>query len=347
MRRARPTLAAVARHAGVSVTTVSKVLNSRTDVAAGTRERVAASMRAVGYVPTTAKRLFAEGASLAVVFDGITNAYSAQVLESVRTAAYERGAELSVDIMQAVPDGRPVPWTEEWVRRCLARGTVGALAVATEVSDAAVALCEDIGLPVVLVDPPHRPGRRTVSIGSTNYAGALEAVEHLVASGHRRVAFLGGTRGDDATLERLAGCRSALDVHGLPEPTVVLDASTVDRATEAALVLLSAEPRPTAVMCANDVIALRVLEAARRLGIPVPAELSVVGFDDTYLAEWAVPPLTSVHQPIREMGMLAATTLLDLAEGRRPPARRLQLATTLVVRSTTAAAPEAAVGGAA
>ncbi|NTW39156.1 MAG: LacI family transcriptional regulator [Cellulomonadaceae bacterium] len=340
-RRPRPTLATVARHAAVSVATVSKVLNGRADVSAATRARVELAMTEVGYLPSTPKRLFAAEPSLAVVFDSLANAYSAQVLEGVLAGASQRGAEVCIDVLSAVPEGRPAPWTDEWIRRSVARGRSGVVAVTTHVDDATAKLCAELGLPLVSVDPPRRPGPLTVSIGSTSYLGAVEGTEHLIALGHRRIAFLSGPASSDVNAERLAGCRSALGSHGLPEPEALVRATTMAQAVADATMLLTGPDRATGLICGNDVVALGALEAARRVGLTIPADVSVVGFDDTHLAEWAVPPLTTVRQPIREMGALAARTALDLAAGQRPPARHQQLSTTLVVRSSTGPAPEA------
>ncbi|HWS57654.1 MAG TPA: LacI family DNA-binding transcriptional regulator, partial [Actinotalea sp.] len=330
-RGSRPTLATVARHAGVSVTTVSKVLNSRSDVSAGTRARVEQAINDVGYLPSTPKRLFARQPSLAVVFDSLTNAYSAQVLEGVLSGASQHDADVCIDALSAVPDGQPAPWTDQWIRRTIARGRVAAVAVTTHVDDTTARLCAELGLPVVSVDPPQRPGRWTVSVGSTNYLGAVEGTEHLLELGHRRIAFLAGPATSDVTAERLAGCRSALERHGLPAPATLARATTMAQAMADATTLLTGADRPTGVICGNDVVALGALEAARRLGLTVPDDVSIVGFDDTHLAEWAVPPLTTIHQPLRAMGALAARTALDLAAGRRPPARHQQLSTALVV----------------
>ncbi len=175
------------------------------------------------------------------------------------------------------------------------------------------------------------------SVGASNWQGGMTAVQHLLELGHRRIAMLRGYQClvDDARYHGYSAALSQADLD--------VDASLVERAdfrvgpaVDAARKILSRPDRPTAVFAANDHEAVGVIEAARRLGLSVPGDLSVVGFDDNVLAAAASPPLTTVRQPFAQMGAVAYRILTNQMEGREPNALRVELATTLIIRESTA-----------
>jgi LacI family transcriptional regulator len=168
-------------------------------------------------------------------------------------------------------------------------------------------------------------------------SGAKQATEHLLALGHRRIGAIAGMQGWYATEERLAGFRAALSAAGIlldPELVVYSD-WRIPRGTAAARELLSLPDPPTAIFGFNDNVAIGALHAARKRGLSVPDDLSVVGFDDTELAVIVTPQLTSVRQPLAEMGRMGVSLLIRILEGQRVDALRVELATKLVVREST------------
>ncbi len=167
----------------------------------------------------------------------------------------------------------------------------------------------------------------------------MSAAQHLIDLGHSRIAFVGGPANTACSQARLHGYRAALENNGLPfDPALVSHGGfNHENGYERAERLLSLASPPTAVFTACDPIAFGVMQMARQRGLSVPDDLSVVGFDDTYVAGWSTPPLTTVHQPLQEMGRAAVRVLLALADGSAPDTHHVELATHLVVRSSTAA----------
>ncbi|MEL5991072.1 substrate-binding domain-containing protein [Microbacterium phosphatis] len=197
----------------------------------------------------------------------------------------------------------------------------------------------EAGLPIVIVDPVDTRREDLVSVGSSNWAGSRAMAQHLLDLGHRRIAWIGGPETSEAARDRLYGYQAALNAAGLAvDPSLIRSgAFEVATGTQHARELLAGPDRPTAIMAADDEIAVGVLAAAHELGIRVPDELSVTGFDDTPQAAWTTPPLTTVHQHLDGMGAIAVQTVLGMVEGRSPASRHLDLATSLTVRRSTAA----------
>ena len=189
----------------------------------------------------------------------------------------------------------------------------------------------------MVLDPTGEPLHDTPSVGATNWNGGLAATRHLLALGHRRIAALTGPTGWLCCRARLDGFRAAMDAAGVRVDPDLVRMSTLYE--EGGLVdgraLLGLTCPPTAVVTANDLQAVGVYEAARQAGVRVPEDLSVVGFDDLPFTRWAGPPLTTVRQPLSDMGATAADLVLTLASGE-PARTRVELATTLVVRHSTA-----------
>ena len=191
----------------------------------------------------------------------------------------------------------------------------------------------------MVIDPIDLPRARVTSVGATNFAGGVAAARHLLSLGHRRVAYVGGSPTAACSQARMGGFRSAMHAAGLAGPGRLRPGRVVPlpgrRRREAALFALPAPP--TAVFAACDEVAAGVVEAARARGLRVPEDLSVVGFDDTQLARYASPPLTTVRQPLREMGAVALRTALRMAAGEELDSHHVELATELIVRKSTAA----------
>jgi LacI family transcriptional regulator, galactose operon repressor len=180
-------------------------------------------------------------------------------------------------------------------------------------------------------------------VSAMHAAGAKAATEHLLELGHRRIGAITGVPGWYANEERLIGFRAALSAAGiLPDADLIADTDwRIPRGEEAALELLARPDRPTAIFAFNDNVAIGALNAARKLGLTVPDELSIVGFDDTFQATIVTPTLTTVRQPLAELGRMGVSLLTRLIEGQPLDVGRIELSTTLVVRESTGPAPGA------
>ena len=193
-------------------------------------------------------------------------------------------------------------------------------------------------LPVVLLDPLSAPNLEIPCIGVTNWSGAKDAVHHLLDLGHTRVGMIAGRAHSPAGSARLHGYRAALEEAGIAYDPAIVRSTDFDfaEALTATLHVLRTPDRPTALFAASHAQAMGVLEAARQCGLRVPDDLAVVSFDDSLVAAMACPPLTAVRQPFEELGHEATRVLVELADGRPPASSRVELATQLVVRTSTA-----------
>ncbi|MBM2615589.1 substrate-binding domain-containing protein [Actinoplanes sp. LDG1-06] len=229
--------------------------------------------------------------------------------------------------------------TRRWFESLLARGSLGAILVLSELTERQRDDLARRRMPFVVVDGVSQPPPEVPSIGATNFAGGYAATEHLLTLGHRRIAAIGGPEQLQCTRARIAGYRAALESAAVPVDRHLVRYSTFQHegGLQAAQQLLALPERPTAIFAGSDQQATGVYEAVRRAGLTIPADVSVVGFDGLNFAEWTAPPLTTVRQPLHEMGAAAARTLLRLVNGERLDSTRIELATALVVRQSTAA----------
>ncbi|MEV0238270.1 LacI family DNA-binding transcriptional regulator [Nonomuraea sp. NPDC050786] len=340
-RSERATLADVARLAGVSPATASKVLNGRSDVGASTREHVLGVMAELGYMPTAARHEQTRGRTLVTVLDIVESRYAGTVLKGILVAATSMQAEL----LLRLPLGEPISTSRTaarvWMEEQKASGVVGVIALAVAVPDSVLLAAEELEMHIVTIDPIDTTESRLVSIGSTNWAGGRSATEHVIKLGHRRIGWIGGPLASAPSLERFHGYQAALDSAGIAPDRALIrhEAFSVEAGLRHGHDLLALDERPTAIVAGNDEIAVGVLAAAKELQITVPGELSVTGFDDTPQAQWTTPRLTSVRQPLVGMGRMAVETVLGMADGVQPASRHLQLATTLSVRDSTGPVP--------
>ena len=333
----RTTLATIAASAGVSVATVSKVVNGREDVAADTRALVEELLRQHDYVPPSARRSAARGHDRRADRPRrVRRLRHRRCIEGVVHAGAEVGASIVVgQVGRRAASRASRPGTGPAASR--AAGGPGLIVVTGALTSAHIDALALTGVPLVVLDPMSLPRVEVTSIGSTNFAGGMTATQHLLGLGHRRIGYVGGPPGSGCNQARLHGYRAALESAGIPADTALVENEhfTYDVGLRAGAQLLDLPCRPTAVVGGSDTIALGVIEAARLRGLRVPADLSVTGFDDTELARMASPPLTVVRQPLREMGRVALKTVLRLAAGETLDSHHVELATELVVRSTT------------
>ena len=332
----RVTISDVARVAGVSVATVSKVVNNRYGVAPSTSARVLAVVEELGYESSLVARSLRSGRTGVIgVLVAEFEPFSTELLKGISAAV--DGTEYELLAYAGRTDGGAAGG---WERRSLSR-LAGTLVDAAIVVTPTVVMAPDVPIPVVAVDP-HTGPEGTPTVDTDNAGGARQAVQHLIDLGHRRIAHLAGRPDLESARLREVGYRQALEAAGIAvDPALVrVGGYRPDLADEPTHELLDpAEgPRPTAVFAANDLSAIHVLEVAAELGLRVPEDLSVVGFDNVPESWGCTPPLTTVAQPLHHMGAEALRMLLDLLAGT-PGERHRRLPTELVVRSSTAPAP--------
>ena len=334
----RATLATVAASAGVSVATVSKVINGRADVAPETRALVEAVLRRHDYVrrrPAPARTTTATP-RIEVIFAGDLNAYSLEVIQGLLDSAAELRVALGVSI-RARAHRRPQVFGA-WVRDLAAAGREAVIMITDDLKSSDLGALARARLPLVVIDPLQQPHSRVTSVGSTNFAGGLAATRHLLSLGHRRIAHVGGPATAACNQARQHGFRAAMEAAGIAVPDAYLRSGQyrfVDGLTSGSALLDLPQP-PTAVFAGSDETAAGVVEAARMRGMRIPEDLSLVGFDDTQVARHASPPLTTVRQPLREIAAVALRTALRLAAGEKLDSYHVELATELIVRQSTA-----------
>lgn len=332
----KTTLAAIARLTGVSTPTVSKVVNGREDVSAETRAKVLAALEQAGYQSPGQRRAPAGQQVVEVAFDAIDSNYTATVLNGILDFAAESGVEVVVSVTGS-PAGSRFDLGRR-AQRMVDEGRSGMIVVTSAFSEGQLSAFRRRHVPVVVIDPLNQPPADVISVGAANWSGGRAAAEHLLDLGHRRIAYLGGPEEAECNQARLHGYLSALMSRGIDhDPSLVLHGSfrTEDGIRGLAELLALPEP-PTAIFAGNDAIAVGVLREARRRHIRVPEDLSLVGFDGTVLAEDSVPALTSVAQPLHDMGRAALRNVLRQARGEQLDSHRVELATQLVVRESTA-----------
>jgi DNA-binding LacI/PurR family transcriptional regulator len=328
-RSGRPgSLTSIAAAAGVSVSTVSKVLNGRTDVAPETRERLGRILRLHGYQVAPRSGI----GMVDLLIGGLGSPWSEELIRGAVVAAAE--TEISIIVSRVDSAGE----FARWLKIATARGTLGALSVLYLPDPATLRTMAEASLPLVVIDPPVEPGGEVRSVGTTNWQGGLSATRHLIELGHRRIAAIGGPDHLWSCRARLDGYRSALRRADLPvdEDLVRCDELTAEAGLRRARELLGLSAAPTAIVAANDAQAFGVLQAIAERGLRSPDDVSVTGFDDVQIATWATPPLTTVRQPLAAMAATAFWMLTSSGGEREMQPRHLELETTLVVRRSTA-----------
>lgn len=323
-------LTSIAATAGVSVSTVSKVLNGRTDVAPETRERVGRILRRHGYrvAPRSAMGV------VDLLIGDLGSPWADELVRGAVTAAAE--TEISVIVSRVTSAAE----FAGWLKLAVPRGTLGALSVLYQPGDPTLREMAAAHVPLVIIDPPSEPGGQVRSVGTTNWQGGMSATRHLISLGHRRIGAIGGPDGLWSCRTRLDGYRSALLRAGLTvsEDLVRRDDLSASGGRRQAATLLGMADPPTAIVAGNDAQAFGVLQALAARGLRAPQDVSVTGFDDVPVATWATPPLTTVRQPLAAMAATAFWMLTrpagETEAGVSP--RHAELETTLVIRASTA-----------
>jgi LacI family transcriptional regulator len=333
--RKRATINDVARLAGVSKKTVSRVINDSPSVQQETRERIEAVIKQTGYVPDPQARglAFRRFFLIGLIYDNPNPQYVVNMQLGLLDAMRGSGFELVVH-----PCDRAHPPLVDDIRNFIERQKLYGVVLTPSVSeDERIAEmlreidCAYIRIASVALDAPGH------MIETQDRLGGLAAARHLAELGHRRVGFISGPDRFRSSHERRGGFEDGLEEHGasLAADCVAEGAYTFESGMEAAARLLALKDRPTAIFAGNDEMAAGALHAARQAGLSVPGDLSVIGFDDFQIASRVWPPLTTIRAPTREIGRLAADRLLGVTEGdKRDPEWRMP---SLVVRESTAA----------
>ena len=326
----RVTLSEVAVEAGVSVSTVSKVLNGRSGVSLETRERVESLLQDSRYN----RRRSAQRAApiIEVLLYEIDSPFGGETLASLERVTRDQG--IGMVVSGAGEDHLPGP---AWADGVLCRDPLGVILVAAELRERDKRRLRARNIPIVAIDPAGAPASGAPSVGSADWRGGFLATRHLIELGHRRIAIITGPDGMLASTARLSGYRAALEDARIPVRADLIRPGKFhheDGVIEGRA-LLERVPRPTAIFASSDLQALGVYEAARALNVGIPDELSVVGYDDLAIARWAGPPMTTVRVPIAEMAEHAATLIARLRKEPDLAISPIEMATSLVVREST------------
>jgi LacI family transcriptional regulator len=329
----RVTIAQVAEEAGVSAMTVSNVLNDRPGASDETRRRVLDAAQRLGYQPNLAARNLKSGRTglIGVMILDLTAQYGLEIVRGIaeELAAEERELLINATYQDAAREKDRIEF--------LSRGLVdGVIMIAPVLEDDTLDLLHSTNLPCFVVDP-RKINTRLPRVTVDNYSGVRAGTQHLIDQGHTKIAYIRGVPDMDSSGLRYQGFRDAMQLAGLTvdERLVAESDFTYAQGFRLASALI-AEHRPTALVAGADLIALGAVDAARASGLSVPGEFSVVGFDDLPQASQSFPGLTTVRQPLHEMGQVAARALLSMVEGHPLVTDHIQLPTELIVRGTTA-----------
>jgi LacI family transcriptional regulator, galactose operon repressor len=329
----RLTIREIADLAGVSIATVSRVLNGRDDVSDETRDLVTKVIRENGYTASRSARGLSAGRTglVGVLVPLVFPAYFSAILAGAAEALSERDLQIVLS-----PTGNEHDREVSVIDRL--RGvTDGALIILPQESNEELELLLERGLRFVVLDPLMPLDQRIPSVSAAHTSGADQAMRHLLDLGHRRIGQITGPPGWVATEDRRRGYRAALATAGiLADPRLEVSAiPEIGPGREAARELLELDDPPTAIFAFNDNIAIGAMQEARSRGLSVPEDLSLVGFDDVEHATIVTPTLTTVRQPLAEMGRTAVSLLSRLLERQRFETLHVELATRLVVREST------------
>jgi LacI family transcriptional regulator len=323
----RATLRDIAAETGVSVATVSRVLNDHVNVAPRTRDLVLQAVerrKLPAAEPVRTRTVYVRCPYVLTDYFGLIVSSIAETLKihGLRLLLDAGESSQHSDALSGLP-------TQDDINAAI-------LILPPEDGDQLVALSHT-GFPFVVVDPRTPPPPDIAAVSAAHFSGARAVADHLIALGHRDIGVIAGPEDWLASDARLAGHRAALAQAGIlltSDRLRHIEPATAEGRV-AATELLDLSPRPTAIVCFNDKVAVGTLQAARERGLRVPVDLSIAGFDDIDLSRATDPPLTTVRQPLQEMGRIAVTHLMRVLEGHQPEALHIELATTLIVRNST------------
>jgi LacI family transcriptional regulator len=333
-----PTIRDVAEKAGVSLATVSHVINNTRYVSDAVRLKVIESMEIVGYRPNALARSLRRGKTLTIglILPDSSNPFFAEVGRVIEDEAYEQG--YSVVLCNTEGDGEK---ESHYVKVLTEKQVDGIIFLAEGDRSEPLELLMDQRMAVVLVDeevPDYKTAVDTVV--TNNYDGGFQATEHLIQLGHKKIACIAGPSPITLSAQRIKGYCDALKKHGIDydENLVVKGDFHQESGYDQTKQLLSFENRPTAIFACNDLMAMGSLRAAFEMGFSVPRDLAILGFDDISFASYTIPPLSTISQPKDELGRLAVQLLIDRMTNDQHVFQQICLDTRLVVRDSCGAA---------
>ena len=331
----RATIREIAELAGVSIATVSRVVNGREDVSPETRELVQRVVRERGYTANRNARGLSAGKTglIGATVPMLHHAYFSYILAGAAEGLYEQDMRLVLS-----PTMHEHHREVSLLERLMHGTTDGAVIILPEESSDELELLLNHGYRFVVIDPLLPLNERIPAVSAAHAAGADQAMKHLLSLGHTRIAAITGPRGWKATEDRRRGYYAALAAAGImPDPELEVESNfEIGGGAVAAEQLLALPEPPTAIFCFNDNMAVGAMRTARARGVGIPEDLSIVGFDDLEEAEIVTPALTTIRQPLAEMGRIAVSLLMRLLDNQRLEALHVELGTRLVVRDSTA-----------
>ena len=323
----------VAREAGVSTATVSHVINNTRFVSDATREKVLRAIEKCNYYPNEQARNLASGRSrmLGVLVSDISNPFFPELVKSIEAAAFERGYDVLL-----LNTNYEAERTLHYVRRIIQRKVAGVALMTSELDAALIDELARCRISVVFLDLGTK-GTCMSNVVVDYEVGIEEAVRHLVERGHRRIAYVGGPLRLRSAVKRLNAFRDSIARHlpGEQPPLIYEGDFRLEGGIRAAQSFLTATERPTAVLAANDMMALGVMRECHAAGLSIPRDISLVGFDDIAFAELADPPLTTISLPRTELGRKAVEALMMTIDHPEQEGVEVHIETHLVVRSST------------
>lgn len=337
-KRRGVTIADVARASGVSGATVSRVLNGYEFVKETTRSRVMEAVEDLGYVANLQARSLAGGHSqiIGLLVPNLDNGYVGTITQGIDQAL----ARANYDLMLYTSHRHP--GKESFYVSAIANGlTDGLLLVAPLVPTTYLDALREQNYPYVLIDQTDATENSNV-VESTNWQGAYDATRYLCQLGHTRIVFIKGSPAVRSAVDRLLGYKAALDDCDIPVTEALLIEGDYQQQTayEATKNLLQTiDPAPTAIFAANDLSAFGAMDAVRECGLRIPDDISIIGFDDVPQATLVYPKLTTVRQPLEQMGQVAVKMLLERIKDQSRPPQRVALATQLVIRDSCGSNP--------
>jgi LacI family transcriptional regulator len=338
MANSNVTIADIAQIARVSKMSVSRVLNGQPGVSEQTRQRILEVIEQTGYVPNSGPNLRPVGSKLvALLVPDITTTYMGEILRGVSGAAERLNYGLMLYTQGAVSNLQRTSYYLSILSSSLVDGV---LLVVPHDYEIIVNDLKHHDLPFVIIDHHSNPGDEP-SVTATNRKGVLDAMRHLLALGHRRIGFITGRMDIACSHDRLQGYRDGLAEIRLPfDPSLVREGDFLQLSGfQATQELLELENPPTAIIASNDMMAFGGMDAAKARGLTIGNDISIVGFDDIDMASQTYPPLTTVRQPMADMGESALDMLVTLLQGRTMLTRRRELPTELIIRGSTGQAP--------
>ncbi len=338
MEKLDVTIADVAKLARVSKMSVSRVLNGQTGVSEATRQRILEAVSQLGYVPNSGPRARITSKLVALLIPDITTTYMGEILRGVSGAADRLNYGLMLYTQGSVNHAQRTNYYLSLLNNSLVDGVLLVVPLDYEV------IVDDLKsrrLPYVIIDH-HSDAEDEPSVTATNRKGVRDAMRHLLALGHRRIGFITGRMDVACSLDRLQGYRDGLAEVGLPFDAELVREGDFMQPTgfQHTQSLLQQQTPPTAIIASNDVMAFGAMDAAKASGLSIGDQLSIIGFDDVFMASQTYPPLTTVRQPMAAMGETALELLVTLLEGRTALTTRRELPTELIIRESTGRAPQ-------